>query len=713
MKKRISSGKAHSFLPKMKRPNYWKRKREKAKWLLPFLGLLSMMWFLVRVIPKPSRATYPCQRAALPMASSSLVWLIGAIASVAAVRKVRYSFVRSRYLIGVICIAVSIGAALMAIGGGNENIALADNTTPNDPIGIARGVHPGRVVWVHDPDATDWDGPDMGDGHWWESTNIDMAVVDQMMSRAICALAGESNSIEAWDKIFRYFNQTHGKGDVGYQPGERIAIKINLTTCNASYGPDKGTREKTTYLDKAGDTSPQMILSLLRQLVNVVGVEQTDISVGDTVSYFPTQWHDHITPEFPNIHYLDHYAFPGRTQVRHSTTPFYWSTSEANGKVQDYLPVSFVEAIYIINFAVLKGHGAGITVCAKNHYGSLIRNPVGHEWGVKKDYYNLHDSLPCDWARPGIGYYRALVDLMGHAELGGKTVLHLIDGLYGGYYWEGTPYKWNMLPFDDNWPSSLFASQDPVAIDSVAYDFLHEEWPNVVEDGNGDPGSLEGGAEDYLHEAALANDPPSGTFYDPENDGTVMDSLGVHEHWNNPTDKQYSRNLGTGDGIELISLDQSVCTDSPAINDMVFDSCISELCTSAITVNATDLCGGNLMYDWTALNGGVVNGSGTSVVFDPPDTGPHLCPHQVKVTVTSSVSGLSTSQTIDIYVKLAGDVDGNGVINVLDKVQVRNHFGESGDPGFVDADVDCNGVVNVLDKVKVTNQFGQNGCLCP
>ena len=70
--------------------------------------------------------------------------------------------------------------------------------------------------------------------------------------------------------------------------------------------------------------------------------------------------------------------------------------------------------------------------------------------------------------------------------------------------------------------------------------------------GQSGPGGLEGGAQDYLHEAALAHDPPSGTFYDPENDGMAMASLGVHEHWNNPEDKQYSRNLGTGDGIELI-----------------------------------------------------------------------------------------------------------------------------------------------------------------
>jgi hypothetical protein len=30
--------------------------------------------------------------------------------------------------------------------------------------------------------------------------------------------------------------------------------------------------------------------------------------------------------------------------------------------------------------------------------------------------------------------------------------------------------------------------------------------------------------------------------------------LGVHEHWNNPVDRQYSRNLGTGQGIELVAL---------------------------------------------------------------------------------------------------------------------------------------------------------------
>ena len=148
---------------------------------------------------------------------------------------------------------------------------------------------------------------------------------------------------------------------------------------------------------------------------------------------------------------------------------------------------------------------------------------------------------------------------MGHPALGDKTLLCLVDGLFGGFFWDSHPYyKWKMAPFNTDWPSSLFVSQDPVAIDSVCYDFLLNEWPNIVNNGSESAGnSLQGGAEDYLHEAAEANSPASGTFYDPGKTGVRLASLGAHEHWNNPTSKQYSRNLGTGQGIELIPLTAS------------------------------------------------------------------------------------------------------------------------------------------------------------
>jgi hypothetical protein len=272
-------------------------------------------------------------------------------------------------------------------------------------------------------------------------------------------------------------------------------------------------------------------------------VDQEDITIGDPGRITPNFYYNIVHSRFPNVCYMASHGGRGRTQSTFSNVEFHWSTPAAYGKRQDYIPRSFAEADYMINFAILKSHdGGGITVCGKNHYGSLLRNPNGTLRGQQYNYYDMHRSLPSN--RRGMGHYRALVDLMGHPQLGGKTVLYLVDGLFAGQNWDSRPVKWNMAPFYGDWPSSVFVSQDPVAIDSVCYDFLSTEWNDYPH---------YDGADDYLHEAALADNPPSGTFYDPNMDGVGLAPQGVHEHWNNPVDKQYSRNLGIGEGIELIS----------------------------------------------------------------------------------------------------------------------------------------------------------------
>jgi hypothetical protein len=142
-----------------------------------------------------------------------------------------------------------------------------------------------------------------------------------------------------------------------------------------------------------------------------------------------------------------------------------------------------------------------------------------------------------------MGTYNCLVDLTGHKHLGGKTVLYMLDGLYPAEHQQGAVMRF--ASFGDRWVSSLFFSQDPVAIDSVGVDFLRNE-PRATQ--------VRGNPDNYLHEAALAAKPPSGTVYDPEQDSQPLTSLGVHEHWNNATDKKYSRNLGKAEGIELVAL---------------------------------------------------------------------------------------------------------------------------------------------------------------
>ncbi len=66
--------------------------------------------------------------------------------------------------------------------------------------------------------------------------------------------------------------------------------------------------------------------------------------------------------------------------------------------------------------------------------------------------------------------------------------------------------------------------------------------------------------DDYLHQAASSDWWPEGFSYDPEDDGTAIASLGVHEHWNNASDRQYTRNLGTGEGIDLKYINSSLTT---------------------------------------------------------------------------------------------------------------------------------------------------------
>ena len=439
------------------------------------------------------------------------------------------------------CILVGSIAAVIFLSNPHSNSFAAIKS--NNPIGEAKGANPGRVVWVHDSSVSDWNG--LCDGHWWESNNTRQSIVDSMMSRTLRELNGKSTDSAAWDTLFRYFNKMHGRTNTSYTKGEKIAIKINLTFCN--YFPDFTCVDSMTYhLNKKLDymnTSPQVVRSLLRQLVYVVGVDQADISIGDPVAYYPFEYYDSCHAEFPNVHYVDHAGKFGRTRVEPSDIPLYWSC-RPTGVKQDFIPRHYSEATYLINLANMKSHlGAGITLCAKNHYGSL-RLPT------QEGYYDLHQSLA--FMSPQMGSYRAIVDLMGHSHIGGKTVLYLIDGLYAGNHNNDTvPHKWPVAPFNNNWTSSLFASQDPVAIECVLYDLFQldndpYQYPKIP------------GAEDYLIEAARADNPPSGTFYDPNHSTATehLPSLGVYEHWNNSTDRKYSRNLGTGNGIELVFIER-------------------------------------------------------------------------------------------------------------------------------------------------------------
>jgi hypothetical protein len=353
-------------------------------------------------------------------------------------------------------------------------------------------------------------------GNWISDENAYQYQIDDMVSETIQKLAGKETDEEAWDAIFRSFNKEKGRGDRGYSAGEKIMIKANCTGMGSFM-----------------TTSPQVMLAILDQLVSYANVPQEMIYIGDPRGSYNEMCYYKLYGNFSEVNYI---GLGGEYElVQGNTGAITYSDNGRLVKVKDFPDVTRVyscyqDASYLINLPALKAHvGQGITVGAKNHFGSHCN----------MDAMPLHDATDVSSETGTTGYYeyRAFVDLMGNRYLGGNTMLTLVDGLWSGRDWGGIPEKWEMAPFNNGYPSSIFASQDMVAIESVCYDFMMQQFEYARTPYT----------DDYMHQAADPANWPDGINYH-------IKSLGTHEHWNNPVDKQYNQNLGMKGGIHLVSI---------------------------------------------------------------------------------------------------------------------------------------------------------------
>ncbi len=496
--------------------------------LFPVTGLIALVWVLVRVLPNPSRATYPCMQVAAPLAGTFVSYLMACTFMAVLARVLKRACRDQRVVIAGLAIVAGLVPALVLWSQAPRTDFVPDHFVPSDspnhPIGVARGIVPGRVTWAHDPEAVTWDGKGK---ELWSDKSIHLDRVEAMISQSIKDVADAPDEATAWDRIFRFYNREHDKGDVGYRPGEKIVMKVNLNN-----------RGKGSSID----ANPQVVYALLDQLVNKAGVPQENITVyegqriGIEQAIVP-----YCSDDFGRVHYVSglHTTYGRADTITDDWQESVFKFSKPDEDINPWassIPKLVVEADYLVNCALLKAHTklrsnytrvdgqTGISCCAKNHFGSILMP------------WELHEEIR-DWNR-GMGAYNPIVDLMSTKYLGGKTLLYIIDGLYAGEAHNSKPLPFKSEPFNGHWPSSIFMSLDPVAIDSVALDFIRNELYVV------------NNADNFLIEAATADkEQPWGGYFMP--DGHHVKSLGVHEHWNNPQDRQYSRNLGTDTGIEL------------------------------------------------------------------------------------------------------------------------------------------------------------------
>ncbi len=496
------------------------------------VGLGCLIWFVVRVVPKPARSQYPCQQVSLSIAVSYLTfWCVLVSGFILWCKLIRVKAASLLPMAVAGCVVFcSVSGVVFAAGFVVSPLQAGSwDPAPNEPIGTGQGVHPGRVVWVWNPDATETSLT----GYWWNEENNNQTVINAMVSAGIQMLAGETSDSSAWDVLFRFFNLKHSGHDSGYQPGEKIAIKINLNNCWELY------LNPYTKKDNQLDANPYVVKALLAQLITKAGVAPQDIILFDASRCMANWFFDRVYPQFPEVCYVDAMGgAPHRVKVQPSDVVVH--LADGTHRIRT-LPTCVAEAKYLINIPLLKRHpiNQGVTLSGKNFFGSCIEPVVDlHEYHMSA--FTLGNPAP-------------QTDFFAAEELGGKTLLYLGDGLYATKIDHRTISRFEMYPFNNDWTNSLFFSQDPVALDSVMFDFLFSEGTNPVE-----------GSQNYLHQAAC---PPAGV-YDPENDGVFLNhSLGVHEHWNPLVDIFSSdRYVGlAGHGIEYVAVNQNQMTPSVSI----------------------------------------------------------------------------------------------------------------------------------------------------
>jgi hypothetical protein len=238
------------------------------------------------------------------------------------------------------------------------------------------------------------------------------------------------------------------------------------------------------------------------------------------------------------------------------------SYSKNTYKDAKLIPRQIVECTYLVNLAMLKAHSypynymedgdegqTAVSLSGKNHFGSIKGTP------------ELHAAIDTRQEAKK-NSYSPLVDLAASPNLGGKTILFVLDGLYSGRKWRTYPLHFPNPPFNNKsvpyenpeWPACVLASLDEVAIESVGLDLLYAQSKNNAETTYHNVPRLliRDNADDYQYEMATPENAPSGTKY--IQDGKPVKSLGVHEHWDSDLTMRYSRNLDprNGKGIEFI-----------------------------------------------------------------------------------------------------------------------------------------------------------------
>ena len=422
------------------------------------LGAASLLWLVVRSGPKPQRLAYPCQKTA-----AANVVILGGLLALVAAQALRW-FARQ---VGGVCLVCGIaGAAAGVLGIAPRLSAWESGQGPRQagPQNSYAGVHrraslhenlisaalpsAHRVAAVHNSKATTWSGSGNPISHMIQ------AEISEMVERGVKSLTGKTDAAEAWRTL------------IPYKAGEAVAIKLNF---NNAWNCDSGWTS-APYMNPY----PALLNAVIDGLKSI-GVSSGRIWLTDPSRPISDNFRNGIvdkdvqyytkcsTSQIGGRHNVFHTGYVGNGSA-HST-----QADRGDGVLEWINPAQvFIDAAHIINIPQLKGHGgASVTLGLKNHFGSVSFTEFASGGHYLHDFFYVSGSK---YTRT----HSILAEISANPVFKNKTRLIIGDGLMGhptvNY---SDPVLWKS--FDNNPPEILFFGADPVAVDSVMFDYLQRE----------------------------------------------------------------------------------------------------------------------------------------------------------------------------------------------------------------------------------------------
>jgi hypothetical protein len=144
--------------------------------------------------------------------------------------------------------------------------------------------------------------------------------------------------------------------------------------------------------------------------------------------------------------------------------------------------------------------------------------------------------------------------------------------------------------------------------------------------------------------------------------------------------------------------------NQPPVLNSIGNKTVNEGETLTFTITASDPNGDTLTYSASGLPSGATFNPATKRFTWTPSFRQAGSYSNVRFTVTDGNANDTEDIIITVNNVYQADINGDGMVNILDIISVAQHWDETGTNGWITQDINENGTINVLDVILI----GQN-----